>query len=111
MRFRFYRCGQPCLYLALADWGDGVALAVRAGAGFDLTRQDLAVAGQPAQRGVHLPERESLATAEVGVVVTLQLVTVARLPLQQTQKGNRHTHTLREYTECIEPSSPRIEVR
>ena len=107
MRFRFYRCSQPCLYLARADWGDGVALAVRAGSGFDLARQDLSVPGQPAQRGVHLPEREGLAATEVGVVITLQFVTVARFPFEQAQEGDRHAHTLREYTERIDRSRRR----
>ena len=58
---------------------------------------DLAVPGQPAERRVDLPERQLLAPAEVGVVVALEVIAVARLPFKQPEQGQGDAHPP-EYT-------------
>src|SRR6266545_3589620 len=100
VRFGIDRLVEPFLDLAPPDFGDGVALAFRSGAGLHLAGRHLAVSGQSGQRGVHLPERERLAATEVGVVVALQVVAVARLSLEQPKQGQWNTHT-REHTRSV----------
>jgi hypothetical protein len=57
-----------------------------------LPGDQLAIAGKPAEGRVYLAERERLAPAEVRVVVALEVVTVARLPLEQAQESERNGH-------------------
>src|SRR6266536_1883457 len=96
---------QPLLHLAGPQLGDRVALAVRSRPRRDLTRADLAVAGEPGEGGVDLTEREGPAPAEVGVVVALEVVAVAGLPLQQAEEGQGNVHgpktTLKVYSQSI----------
>src|SRR5690348_1166981 len=104
MRFRLDRLGQPRVDLGRAQVGDDVALAIRALAGL-LADHHLAVAGQPAEGGVDLAERQRLVAAEELVVVALELVTVAGLALEQAEQRQRNTHanryTLSVYVEQI----------
>ncbi len=72
--------------------GDDVALAFGPVAGLGLAGDDLAVPGQSAERGVDLTVRQGLAAPEEGVVVALEVVAVARLALQQPEKGEGNTH-------------------
>src|SRR6266498_1787706 len=96
---------QPLLHLPGPQLGDRVALAVRSRPRLDLTRADLAVAGEPGEGGVDLTEREGPAPAEVGVVVALEVVAVAGLPLQQAEEGQGNVHgpktTLKVYSQSI----------
>src|SRR6266487_5884850 len=96
---------QPLLHLPGPQLGDGVARAVRTRPRLDLACADLAVAGEPGERGVDLAEGEGPAPAEVGVVVALEVVAVAGLPLQQAQESQGHAHegenTLRVYSQSI----------
>src|SRR5512133_3472930 len=96
---------QPFLHLAGPQFGDRVALAVRTRPRLDLTRADLAVAGEPGEGGVDLTEGEGPTPAEVGVVVALEVVAVAGLPLQQAEEGKGNAHerktTLRVYFQSI----------
>jgi len=84
--------GQPGLEVGRALLGDHVPLAVGSGAGLRVADHDLAVARQPAQRGVELPERERLAPAEQRVVVALEVVAVAGLALEEAEQGQRDAH-------------------
>ena len=97
VRFGLDRIGQPRVDLRPAGVGDRVALAVRSFARFGLAAGDLAVAGQPAERGVNLPEGQLLASPEVRVIVALQVVAVTGLAFEQAEKGQRDAHP-REYT-------------
>src|SRR5712692_6112949 len=92
MRLRLDRLAEPGVELTRADLGDGVALAVRPRSGLRIAAVDLAIAGQPAERRVHLAERQRLAAAEVGVVVALELITMARLAFQQAEKCQWNSH-------------------
>src|SRR5579859_1303912 len=104
-------CLEPLLHLRGPKLGDLVPLAVRTRPGLDLTGGDLAVAGEPGKGGVDLTEGKRLAPAEVGVVVPLQVVAVAGIPLQQAKesKGNAHQGqtTLRVYSQSI----PRLKLQ
>src|SRR5215469_16189798 len=103
------RFGQPRLELDCARLGDDIALAIGSPARLGLPGHHLAVPREPAQGRVHLPERQRLAPAEVGVVVTFQLVAMARLAFEQAQQGQWYAHgttinseyTLSQYTERI----------
>jgi hypothetical protein len=68
-------------------------------------RDDLAVPGESAERGVHLPERQLLAASEEGAVVALEVVAVARFPFEQAEQSQRNAHiphsTLSVYTEQV----------
>src|SRR5262249_16229301 len=44
-------------------------------------------------RRVDLPERQRLTPAEVGVVVTFEVISMARLSLEQAQQRHRYGHT------------------
>ncbi len=89
------RLVEPRFYLGLAGLGDGVALAVGAFSGLDLAGLDLVVPHEARQCGVDLAEGEGLAPAEVGVVLTLQLIAVARLTIEEAQEGDGNAHTER----------------
>lgn len=91
------RLREPRLHLALPRLGDGVALAVRAGTGFNRAGGRLSVPRQPREGGVDLAKRQRPAAAEVGVVVTLQVVAVARFTIEEPEEGHRDAHIL-EYT-------------
>jgi hypothetical protein len=52
------------------------------------------------ERGVHLAEGKRPTSAEVGVVVALQVVAVARFTIKEPQEGHRNTHTS-ENTLCV----------
>src|SRR5262249_7821308 len=80
------------LDLVLAALGDGVALAVRPGAGLGLPDR-LAVPREAAKGCVHLAKGQLAPAAEVGVVVALQLVAVARLAFEEAEEGHGNTHT------------------
>src|SRR5215472_8032505 len=97
VRLGLDRIGQPCVDLRPAGVGDPVGLAIRSFARFGLAADHLAVAGQPAERGVNLPEGQLLASPEVGVIVTLQVVAVAWLSFEQAKQGQGDAHP-REYT-------------
>src|ERR1700722_5514270 len=97
MRLWLDRLGQPVIELAGAKLGDGVALAVGASPGLGARADHLAIPGQPAERRVHLPEWQRLAPAKVGVVVALEVITVARLAFKQAQEGQGNSHE-REHT-------------
>jgi hypothetical protein len=92
VRFRLCWLGQPFLDIGDARAGDDVAPAFRAGSLLDRPGYRLAVPCQPAQGRVHLAVPERLAPAEVCVVIPLEVVAVARLPLQQAQQGQRNIH-------------------
>src|SRR5215813_4352854 len=94
MRLRLDRRGQPAGELDTAQRGDGVSLAIRASARFHIPAGYLAVPGQPPERGVHLAEWQRFAAAEVRVVVALEVIPVARLTLEQTEKGQRNCHVI-----------------
>src|SRR4029077_3237650 len=104
-----HRVGQPCLELGRARLGDDVALAIGARARLGLPGHHLAVPRQPTEGGVHLPERQRFVPAEVGVVITFQVVTVARLAFEQAQQGQWYAHaatinseyTLSQYIQCL----------
>ena len=85
--------GQPRLDLALPGLGDRVALAVRTGSGFSLAGHRLSVPRQAGEGGVHLAERQRPAAAEVGVVVALQVVAVARFTIEEPEEGHGYAHT------------------
>ena len=100
------RLVQPRLDLPFADIGDGVALAVGTLACFGRTLDHLAVAGKAGEGGIDLTEGKGSFPAEVGVVVALEVVAVARLPVEQAEQGQRHVahrrrlrlaHTLSQY--------------
>src|SRR5580704_3086792 len=85
-----------------APWSDHItppfgSLAVLGG-----PRDRLAVSGQPGQRPVDLAEGHRLAAAEERVVVALEFVAMARLPLQQAEPRQGNTHT-REHTLSVYP--------
>ena len=88
------RLPQPRLELGRALLGDHVALAVGPGAGLRFAHHHLAVAGQPAQRGVELPERQRPAAAEERVVVALEVVAVARLAFEEPEQGEGNAHAV-----------------
>ena len=66
--------------------------------------------------GVHLPEGKGPAPAEVGVVIALQVVAVARFAIEEPEEGHGNTHTrentLSVYSDAIvvrvaaEPARP-----
>ena len=87
------RLGEPRLDLALPGLGDGVALAVRTGSGLSLAGDRLSVPRQAGEGGVHLAERKRPAPAEVGVVVALQVVAVARFAVEEPEEGHGNAHT------------------
>src|SRR5215469_1310689 len=97
VRLRLDRIGKPCVDLGPAGVGDRVALAIGSLARLRLAAGDLAVAGQPAEGGVNLPERQLLASPEVGVVITLEVVPVTRFTFEQAKQGQWNAHS-REYT-------------
>ena len=86
------RLGEPRLQLTGTVVGDHVPLAVRTPARLGFADDHLAVARQPAQGRVHLPVRQRLAASEVLVVIALEVITVARLTVQQAEKGERDCH-------------------
>ena len=89
--------GQPRLDLALPGLGDGVALAVGTGSGLGLAGHGLSVPRQTGEGGVHLAEGKGPAPAEVGVVVALQVVAVARFAVEEAEEGHGNAH-IRENT-------------
>jgi hypothetical protein len=92
IRLRGDRLGQPSTHFGGALLGDDVALAVGAVARLSLVHDDLAVAGEAAQRRIHLPERQRLPPAEEHVVVALEVIAMARLTLKQAQQCQRNAH-------------------
>jgi hypothetical protein len=86
------RLGKPALEVGDALLGDGVQLALGTLAGFGADDDRPAVAFEPAQRGVHLPERKRLVVAKALVEGPLELVTMRRRRLKEPQKGERCTH-------------------
>ena len=83
-----------------------VALAVRTGSALSLPGNGLSVSREAGEGGVHLAEGKRPAAAEVGVVVALQVVAVARFAIEEPEEGhgNAHTceHTLRVYVRSID---------
>ena len=65
---------------------DGKA-AFRPGPRLRVARDDLAIPGQAAKRGVDLPEWQLLASAEVCVVVALEVIPVAWLTFEEPEQG------------------------
>src|SRR3954451_9526009 len=108
VRLWFDRLAQPGLDLGRALLGDDVALAVRSGTRLALAHHHLPVAGQPRQRGIHLPERQRLAPPEEDVVVALEVIAVAGLAFEQAEQRQRNTHnrvcTLSVYSPSIRQS-------
>src|SRR6201993_4446953 len=92
VRLGLDRLAQPRVDLVPAHVRDGVALAVRAVARLGIAGGDLPVPRQPAERGVHLAERQLLPPSEEGVVIALEVVAVARLPFKQTEQGEWDAH-------------------
>jgi len=86
------RLGEPRLDVGDSPLGDGVALAVGSRARLCLSAGHLAVAGQAGEGGVDLPERERLAPPEELVIVTLQVIAMARLSLEQAKQSQRNAH-------------------
>ena len=48
---------------------------------------------QAGERGVHLAEGQRPAPPEVGVVIALQVVAVARFAIEEAEQGHGNTHT------------------
>src|SRR5262249_4201691 len=69
----------------------------------------LAVPGQPAEGRVHLAERQRPATADVEVVVALEVVAVARFAFEEAEEGqgdaHADDHTPGVYTAYIHPAN------
>ena len=86
------RLAQPRLDLVSADLGNRVALAFGPGPGLHLTGEDLSVARQATEGGVHLAERERFASSEVAVVIALEVVAVAGFSIKQTEQSERDAH-------------------
>ena len=86
------RLVQPRLDVLFAGFADDVTLAVRALACFGRARDHLAVAGETGEGGIDLAEGEGLFPTEVGVVVTLEVIPVTRLPVEQPEQSQRHAH-------------------
>src|SRR5215831_1649116 len=82
--------GQPGVELVRTEFGDGVGLPVGPRTWLSFPAADLAVPGEPPERGVHLPERQRLVPPEVRVISAFELIAVARLALEQAQKGQRN---------------------
>ena len=94
-----WRCGagsiglaQPRLELVLSILGDGVELSVGSPSGLYLSRHHLPVTGEAGQGGIDLAEMERFAPAEVGVVVALEVVAIARFTLEEAKEGKRNAH-------------------
>ena len=92
MRLGRLRLGQPPLEVGDALLGDGVALALGALARLGADDDGPAVALEPAERGVHLAERQRLVVAEALVEGPLELVTVRRRRLEQAEEGEGGAH-------------------
>ena len=96
---------QPRLDVPSADIGDDVTLAIGPLACFGRTRDHLAIAGKAGEGGIDLPEGEGPFPTEVGVVVTFELVAVARFPMKQPEEGQWHAHrgenTFSAYSQSI----------
>jgi hypothetical protein len=105
VRLGLHRLGEPGVNLGRSQLGDDVALAIGAGARLGFAGDRLAIPGQPAQRRVDLPKGQRLAAAEVGVVLVLEVLAVARLTLEQAKEGKRNAHegdsTLSVYSTSI----------
>ena len=86
------RLAQPRLEFVLPVVGDGVELSIRPPAGLHLSRRHLPITGQTGQRGIDLAELERLAPAEVGVVVALEVVAIARFTLEEAEEGKGYAH-------------------
>src|ERR1700733_14379652 len=99
------RLAEPRLDLVLPGLGNGVALAVRPGSRLRVSGYRLPVPRETGEGGVHLPEGKRSAPGEVGVVVTLEVVAVARFAIEEPEEGhgNAHTreHTLSVYCDAI----------
>ena len=102
------RLGEPRLDLVLPGLGDRVALAVRTGSRLSLAGDRLPVPREAGEGGVHLAEGKRPAAAEVGVVVALQVVAVARFTIEEPEEGHRNAHTSREYSQCIRAVNSRL---
>ena len=87
VRLRLNRLPEPRLDLVDAEVGDRIPLAVRPGARLGIPGYNLAIAREAAERGVDLAERQRPAPAEVGVIVALEVISVARLSLEQAKEG------------------------
>src|SRR6266702_2622736 len=85
VRLRLNRLPEP--RLVDAEVGDRIPLAVRPGARLGIPGYNLAIAREAAERGVDLAERQRPAPAEVGVIVALEVISVARLSLEQAKEG------------------------
>ena len=79
------RLAEPRLDLALSTLGDGVALAVWTGPRLGLADHRLSVTSKAGERRVHLAERKRTTPPEVGVVVALQVVAVARFAIEEPE--------------------------
>jgi len=78
VRRRLDWLAQPRLEFVLPAVRDGVELSIGSPSGLYLSRRHLSVTGEAGQGGIDLAELERFTSAEVGVVVALEVVAVAR---------------------------------
>ena len=96
VRRRLDGLAQPRLEFVLPPVRDGVELSIGSPSRLHLSRRDLPVTGEAGQGGIDLAEIERFASAEVGVVVALEVVAIARFTLEEAKegKGNAHVATI-----------------
>ena len=84
---------EPRLDLVPAGLGDVVPLAIGTGSWLGVADDRLPVSRQAGERGVHLAVGQRPAAPEVGVVIALQVVAVARFAIEEAEQGHGNTHT------------------
>ena len=94
--------GEPAFEVTDPFGGDDVKLPLRTLAGLDGGYVDPTIAEEPPEGGIDLAELQRLRSAEAFVVEMLQVVTVARMVLQETKQcvgqGHASDYTPRVYT-------------